>query len=141
MILLSNSSTIVLSPGQTATFDKVLLHTGCGEYHRKNTGAIKMKFDGVYAVGYSASVTNGGGTAAVQLTMAIDGAPMPETARISTPSAAGAYNCIATQTLFKNGGDGCCCGAMDYGTVTLINNGTTTITIAPNAAFWVKRES
>lgn len=38
MIELSNTADQVLTAGQSITFDKVLLKTGCAECHRANTG-------------------------------------------------------------------------------------------------------
>ena len=134
MIVLTNTIAQTIEPGASVTFDEVILHSGCGECHRKGTGSVKLRCNGVYELHFSANI--GGATAAtpVQLTLEIGGEPLPETTMISVPTAAADLNNVATATLLKN-----CCG--DYDRVTVANTGTEPVTVGANPVLYVKRVS
>lgn len=144
MIVLSNTTPQIIQPGQSITFDDVVLHSGCGECHRANTGSIKLRANGVYEAHFSANigveatpvaapdaVVN---PAPLQLALAIGGEPLPETTMISYPAAANELNNVSTATAIKN-----CCG--DYDRVTVINTGTEAVVIGANPALFIKRVS
>jgi hypothetical protein len=134
MILLTNTVAQTIGVGETVTFDEIILHSGCGECHRPNTGSVKLRYNGVYELHFSANI--GGETAAtlVQLAISVADDPLPETTMTSVPAAVGDLNNVATSTLFKN-----CCG--DYDRVTIRNTGTVPVVIGPNPSFYVKRVS
>lgn len=134
MIELSNTTAQTLAAGQSITFDKVLLKTGCGECHRANTGSVKMRANGIYKASFSGNISGATAGTAVQLSFQVGGATLPETLMVSTPGAANALNNVATSTLIKN-----CCG--DYDRITVTNTGTTDVTIDANSAFIVQRLS
>lgn len=133
MIVLTNTVEQTVDSGQAIIFDETILHTGCGECHRKNTGSVKMRGNGIYNVFFAANV--GGTTAAtpVQLSIQIGGATLAETTRVSTPAAVGDLNPLATGTLVRN-----CCG--DYDRLTVVNTGTVPIVVGANSVFEVRRE-
>lgn len=133
MIKLSNTIAQTVPVGQSLTFNQVLLHTGCGECHRANSGAIKMRGNGVYEVGFSANVTGATAAVPVQLTLAFGGDLAPETTMVYTPAAANAVGRVSIVDPVRN-----CCG--DYDRVTVVNTGTTPIIISANPLFFVKRE-
>lgn len=134
MIVLTNTIAQTLSAGESLTFDEVILHSGCGECHRKGTGSVKLRSNGVYELYFGGNV--GGETAgtAVQLAMQIGGETLPETLMISVPAATDDLNHISASTLLKN-----CCG--DYDRVTLTNTGDAPIIIGEHPVFYVKRVS
>lgn len=134
MITLSNLTAQTLAPGQALVFDDVILHSGCGECHRKNTGSVKLRANGVYIVNYGANVSSATAGAPVQLSLQIGGATLPETTAISTPSTANVANNLFRETQLKN-----CCG--DYDRVTLVNTGTNPVTVGARAVLNIRRAS
>ena len=134
MITLSNLTAQTLAPGQALVFDDVILHSGCGECHRRNTGAVKLRANGVYIVNYGANISGATAGTPVQLSLQIGGATLPETTVISTPAAANDFNNVFRETQLKN-----CCG--DYDRITLVNTGTSTVTVGANAVVNVRRAS
>lgn len=131
MIVLSNTAAQTLAPGQSMTFDEDVLHTGCGECWRKNTGVVKLRANGVYELNFSGNISGATASGPAQLGLAIGEARLPETTMQSSSTG---FNNVATATAVKN-----CCG--DYDQITVKNTGTTTITVGPNAVLYIKRVS
>ena len=131
MIVLSNTTAQTLTPGQSITFNDTILHTGCAECHRNNTGSIKLRANGAYEVSFSGNVSRPTAATQVQLTVQLGGANLPETQMISTPSAASSLNNVSTSTIVKN-----CCG--DYDRITVVNTGATDINIVSNPVITIK---
>lgn len=133
MIVLSNSTEQTLTPGQSITFDLVKLHTGCGECHRAGTSSVKLRCNGVYDVSFAGNI---GGTVVgpIQLVIELGGDPLTETTMISTPSAVGDLNNVASGTYVKN-----CCG--DYDRITVTNNGTSDVVVGANSVLKIGRRS
>ena len=132
MIELSNTTAQTLQPGQSLTFDTVILRSGCGEAHRKNSGIVTLRAScATYEAHFAANVT---GTAAgpVQLAIALDGEPLPETTMIASVAAAGDLDNVATATLVRTG-CGCC------PRLSVVNSGTVPVTVGANPSFFVKR--
>lgn len=132
MIILSNTAEQTVQPGQPITFNEVILHTGCGEYHRQNTSLVKMRAVGIYEIHFNANVGSATAATPVSLVVEVDAAPLPETAMSNTPAAVTDRNSVSASTAVKN----CQC---DNGSVTVINTGTTPITIAANPALFIHR--
>lgn len=132
MIELSNTAAQTIAPGQSLTFDTVLLKTGCAEAHRSNSGIVTLKADcAVYEIHFAANISaTAAGTA--QLAISLDGEPLVETAMINTISTAGDPDNAATATLVKTG-CGCC------GKISVTNTGTTSVIVSANPALFVKR--
>lgn len=133
MIELSNSTAQTLAVGQAMTFDTVILKTGSSECHRKNTGSVKLcAKGGIYQAYFSGNISGATADTAVQLNMSLGGDILPETIMIATPSAADALNNVATTVSIKN----CCC---DYDRITVVNTGTTAVTVGANPTLFIKR--
>ena len=133
MIELSNSNAQVLAAGQSVIFDTVLLHTGCAECHRQNTGAINLaRKNAIYKVSYDANI---GATAPgpAQLSITLDTAALPETVGMVVTAAAGDLEHVGGETFIKT----CCCNAPN--TILLTNTGTAEINVAANGRLSVKR--
>ena len=132
MIELSNTAAQTIAPGQSLTFDTVLLKTGCAEAHRSNSGIVTLKADcAVYEIHFAANISaTAAGTA--QLAISLDGEPLIETTMINTISTAGDPDNAATATLVKTG-CGCC------GRISVTNTGTTSVIVSANPALFVKR--
>lgn len=131
MIVLSNSDTLTLAPGDSVTFDLTVLHTGCAECHREGSSSIKLKNQGIYELMFHANIgATAVGTAALQ--MEVGGEALPETSMIATVDTVGALYNVSAATLLKN-----CCG--DYDRVTVTNVGTTSVVVSPNSSFIAKR--
>ena len=132
MIELSNATAQTVSPGQSLTFDTVVLKTGCAEAHRTNSGIITLKADcAVYEIHFAANIA---GTTAgpLQLAILLDGEPLAETAMINTATVAADPDNVATATLVKTG-CGCC------GRIAIANTGTSDVIVSANPALFVKR--
>ena len=132
MIELSNTAAQTIAPGQSLTFDTVLLKTGCAEAHRSNSGIVTLKADcAVYEIHFAANISaTAAGTA--QLAISLDGEPLIETTMINTITTAGDPDNAATATLVKTG-CGCC------GKISVTNTGTTSVIVSANPALFVKR--
>ena len=133
MIVLSNTVAQTLAPGQAMTFDTEVLHTGCAECHRNNSGAVIFRANGaIYYCNFSANI---GATEAgvAQIALVVNGAPLPETTMIHTTATAGDLNRVSCGTAVKT-----CCG-MGGESVTVVNTGTTTVTIGANPCLFIKR--
>ena len=133
MTELTNSNAQVLAAGQSAVFDTVILHTGCAECHRNNSGSINLtQNNAIYEVSFNCNI---GGVAAGDATIGItlDGAPLTETnANVVTVTAGDLQN-VSGSTFVKT----CCCGNGD--TVLLTNTGTASINLGEYPRFSVKR--
>lgn len=122
MIILTNNASLELNPGQSLTFNTDILHSGCAECHRTGSGAVTLRMQqAIYDIFFKANI---GATAAgdAQLTLFLNGSPMPETTMISDTAAAGDVNNVACETGVRT----CCCGPE---TLTIVNNGETTVVV------------
>lgn len=133
MIELSNSNALVLAANQAATFDTVLLKTGCAECHRQNSGAVNLtQKNAIYEVSYNCNMgASAEGTAEIGLML--DGSVLPETVAIVQTAAAGDVQNVAASTYIKT----CCCNTAS--TLLLVNTGITEINIEANPRLSVKR--
>lgn len=132
MIVLSNTTAQTLQPGQSLTFDTVILKSGGAEAHRTNSGIVTLKANcAIYEIHFSANIS---GTAAgpVQLAIALDGEPLPETTMINSIGTAGDLENASTATLVRTG-CGCC------GRISVTNTGTVPVIVNENPALFVKR--
>lgn len=131
MILLSNSTTQTVQPGEAITFDLETFKSGCCECHRQGSSAIKLKKCGVYELMFTGNV-GGAAVGTVQLQMEAGGEVLPETTIIVTEDTVGSLDNVASHTFFRN-----CCG--DYDRITIVNTGTVAAVIDANSAFTAKR--
>lgn len=124
MIILTNSTSLTLGPGQSATFDTVRLHTGCSECHRQGSGSVALiARNAIY------SIAGGGNIGATEvgnanLTVFLNGSPMTETSMNSATAAVGDTNNVFRETRVRT-----CCRPNVSENVTLVNNGETTIVL------------
>ena len=133
MTELSNSIEQVLAVGQSAIFDTVLLHTGCAECHRQNSGAINLtQKNAIYEISFNANI---GATVAGEgeIGITLDGSSLPETVAITVVATAGDLVNVSALTFVKT----CCCG--NPGTILLTNTGSTEINLGKNPRISVKR--
>ena len=137
MIVVSNTAAVVLTPGQAMTFNDVVWKSGCAEYFR-NPGSSVRVGEGVFEIGFNGNVTNADAATAVQLALAIDGSVLQETTMVSTPNAINALNNVAASTTIGNRGN-CCNPNPGNVSITVVNTGTTNVTIAPNSKLSAKR--
>ena len=134
MIVLSSSNAQVLLPGQSATFNSVVLHTGCGECYRPNTGVVNLAGrNSIYEVDFSGNIGAETAGDAAQLAISIDTSPLLETTMISTTAEVGDLNNVSAGTIIKT----CCCIASNA--ITVVNTGSTTVNLGANPCLRVKR--
>ncbi len=123
MIVLSNSVEQTIDPGQSATFDTIVMHTGCGErYERPMTGTVKLCFNGIYTCNFSCNSATG------QLALGLNGSPLLETTMVNGGTTTANFS---STTAIKNN-----CGPSN---ITVINTGTAAVTIEANPCLFVKR--
>ena len=136
MIVLSNSNAQTLLPGQSATFNVVVLHTGCAEYYRPNSGTVKLAGRGaIYEVSFSGNVGTTTASDTAQLAIALDGSPLMETTMISTMAAVGDLNNVSSGTYVQT----CCCDSANV--ITVVNTGSTTVNLDANPLLKIKRNA
>lgn len=132
MIILTNSTSLTLGPGQSATFDTVIMHTGCAECHRNGSGAVTLNMkNAIYeiAAGGNIGATTAGENA--NLTIFIDGSPLSETEMNHATAAVGDVNNVFRSTFVPT----CCYGVA---VATVRNNGESTI-VLENPILKIKR--
>ena len=137
MIILTNTVSQELAPGQSLIFDTTVMHTRCNnrkaECHRVGSGSVTLQFpNSIYEIDFSANV---GATepGVAQLAIVVNGSTLVETTMISTTAAAGDVNNVAKNTAVRT----CCCGQE---AVTIMNTGTTTV-VVENPSLFIKRLS
>ena len=136
MIVLSNSNAQTLLPGQSATFNVVVLHTGCGECYRPNSGVVNLAGKGsIYEVSFSGNIGTETAGDEAQLAIALDNSPLLETTMISTMAAVGDLNNVSRGTYVRT----CCCNSANA--ITVINTGSTTVNIDENPLLKIKRNA
>ena len=132
MIQVSNSTAQTLSPGQSLTFDSVLLKSGCAETHRVNSGIVTLRSNcGIYEVHFTGNVS-APSASPVQLAIQLDGETLPETTIYEEITTPGVGQSVAAATLVRTGA-GCC------GRIGVVNTGTTTISVLANTSLFIKR--
>ena len=58
MIELSNTTAQTIAPGQSLTFDTVILKSGCAETHRTNSGIVTLRAKcAIYEVHFAANIS------------------------------------------------------------------------------------
>lgn len=133
MISLSNTTEQTVASGQSITFNTVLSKTGCAECHRKNTGSVKLcAKNAIYQIEFTANVTGATASTPVQLTVQLGGDNLPETNMIYTPATAGAVGNVSVSFPVRNN----CC---DYDRISVVNTGTTDITVSANPLLFIHR--
>lgn len=135
MLELTNTAAQTIAPGAAVTFNKVLLHTGCGECFdcRVPTSVKLTGRNGVYRVEFSGNIASPTAGTPAQLAIALGPIALPETVMLVTTSAANSFNNVATSTLVKNN----CC---DFDRITVVNTGTTPVLLSANFNLNVERK-
>lgn len=131
MIQLSNSTAQTLQPGQALSFDRESGKSNCGTcWTSQIPNSVRLGSKRSFDVTYHANVT-GAAPGAVQLALALGGFPVPTTAMNAFPAAAGNLWNVSAELPVQN----CCC---DANRLSVVNSGTTAVTIAPNSALIIK---
>ena len=132
MIILTNTASQELAPGQSLTFNLKVLHTGRCECFRENSGAVMFaQRNAIYEIDFGANIGADAAAGVAQLDIMLNGAPLTETTMLSTTAAIGDLNNVSCHTAVKT----CCCGQE---TVTIVNTGETTVTVEDPSLF-IKR--
>lgn len=125
MIILTNSTSLTLGPGQSATFDTILLQTKSGaECFRKGSGTVLLTArNAIY------NIAGGGNIGATtvgnaNLTIFLNNSPMTETTMNHATATVGDTNNVFRETSIRT----CRMCNVAEG-VTLVNNGETTIVL------------
>lgn len=131
MIELSNLTAQTLQPGQSLTFDRVVLRTKNGRecYNQQVPTSVKLCSNEIYDVSFSGNIT-GDATTPLQIALAVSGIPVIQSAMNAVVAAEGDLANVSTRNLINN----CCC---DLNRISVINSGTAPVTIAPNSSIVV----
>lgn len=136
MIQVSNATTQTLQTGQALNFDGTnFLHTGCGEcFNLQIPASVKLKggCGSVYEIQFEGNITSAT-AGAVQLALALADQPLVQTAMNATIAAANDLVNVSTGTYLK-----LCCS--DANRVSVINTGTTPVTVAQNSSLRICRK-
>lgn len=129
MIELSNSAEVTVAPGAAVPFDRVLLNSGCREcFNRMVPTSVKLRGKGIYDIEFHGNVTSTTAGDALVLSVAVGGSPLVQTTMNATPAAAGTLVNVSAGTYLRN----CCC---DLDRISVVNTGTTPLTLAANSSF------
>lgn len=133
MLVLSNTAAQTLAAGQSLTFNAIKQSGRCKSelVNGSGTSAVFLKDGGMYLVDFTGTVTGTTAAAPVQLQLQVNGAPLTETLREVTITAAGDLHNMAFGTAVSTAGP---CG-FDIGSpsITVTNTGANPITV--NAGF------
>lgn len=130
MLTLTNTTEQILEPGESITFDRVLLHTGCcprAERHRPESANVELVNGKIFNIDFSANIA-GEAAGAIQLAVFVEGEAISTSTMISTPAAANELNNVARPGL-KIRRIGC------SDTISVRNNGTTNIILPARSAY------
>lgn len=126
MIELSNSTQQTIPVGGAVTFDVVLLKSGCDVcFNSLLPTSVKLNQKRIYDVEFQGNITSNTASA-IQLSIAVAGTAIAQTAMDSTPSTANDLNHVNAGTYIRNG----CC---DIDRVSVVNSGANPIILAPNS--------
>lgn len=132
MIILTNTVSQELAPGQSLTFNLKVLHTGKCECFREGSGSVILRQrNAIYGIAFSANIGATVAAGAAQLDIESNGSPLVETTMISTTAAVGDLNNVAKCTAINT----CCCGPES---ITIVNTGETTVVVEDPSLF-IKR--
>lgn len=126
MIELSTTTAQTVPVGQAITFDTVIWKTGCKEQFRRLSSTVNFSNCGensIFQVWFGGNISGATAATPVQLQIAQGGAALPETVMISTPAAANDLNNVGKTTRVPG----------SQGGITVINTGTTELTVGPGA--------
>lgn len=127
MVVLSTLTEQTVEPGQTITFDNLVTWSGCGETARSG-GPLGLRFaNSTYELAFNGNVTGATAAEPVQLSIAMGGSALPETAMIYTPAAANAVGNVSASTYVETRP-----GLSNQ--VTVVNSGTNPIIVSPGAS-------
>lgn len=138
MIQLSNSTAQTLTPGQALTFDTIVnkscrCRSECFSFQLPTSVKLTGGCGAVYDVEFSGNVSGAAGDN-LQLSIAVMGQPIAVTQMNSTPAAADQLNNVSNGTYIP-------INCADLDRVSIVNSGTTNLTVAPNSNFRIRRES
>lgn len=126
MIELTNSTELVIPAGGAVTFDTVLLKSGCDVcFQSILPTTVKLLRPTLYDIEFQGNVTSTAAATALQLSIAIAGTPIAQTAMDATPAAAGDLVNISAGTYIRK-----CC---DADRISIINSGANPVTLAANS--------
>lgn len=134
MISVTNLTTQTLQPGQSLTFDNIVMRSNrCSAAFRSGSSAIRTGV-GLFRVDFNGNVGATAAAAPVQLSIEVGGAPLVGTNMNATPAAVGDLTNVSTGTYFLNDP---CIGGGDN--VTITNTGVNPIVIAAGAKLSIFR--
>lgn len=132
MVQLSNSAPVTVAPGAAVPFNVVTKNTNNCTCFNPLTGSVKMVSRGTYQVSFSGNISGATAGTPVQIAIAIGGTALQTGTMISTPAAANDFNNVAKNIYVPNN----CC---DADRVTVVNTGTTDVTIGAGATLSVRK--
>lgn len=134
MISLSTSADVTLPAGSAIAFDVTNFHTGCGECHRQNSSIVKLRARGIYEISFHANISSPAAGTPLSLSVRLGNETLTGGTIVATPSTANALTSVAITIPVRN----CCC---DFDQITIVNTGSTGMTVGAGALLYIKRLS
>lgn len=139
MIQLSNSTAQTLAPGQALAFDTIITRScrcrsECFTPQLPTYVKLTGGCNSVYDVEFSGNIAAADTAGQLQLSIALQSQAIPVTQMNSYPTATGQSNNVSNGTYVV-------LSCSDLDRVSIINTGSTSITVAANANLRVRRES
>lgn len=132
MVIYSTAAEQTLAPGQSLVLTKTTgCSCGCGI---NPTNGSNVKGSGVFVAAFTGNISGAVAGTPVELSIAINGVAIPGSRMVSTPAAANDFNNVSAVTGFSGN---CCCNGT---AITVVNTGTSTVTVAANASLVVFRD-
>lgn len=134
MYSVSNSAEQTIEPGGTAVFNVVLQPSyGCAASFNTLLNSFRLNCNTVYDVSFGGNITGTEAGTPVELSIAVDGVAIPYSEMISTPSAANVFNSVFRTIPIIN--------CREVNRITIVNSGTTAVTLGANPIFSVTPRS
>lgn len=135
MIVLSNTTAQTLATGQSITFDRVILKTGCAECHYENSSSVKLLAGcgAIYEISFSGNIAGGAATE-VELSIELGGEVLEGTTMIQQGTASTAFRNVSVTRPVR-------IHCNDYTRLTVTNTGESNVVVGAGSLFYVKRSA
>lgn len=128
MIELTQSEVVTVESGQTVPFNSTVIKSGCAEYHRDGSSAVRLIKPGRYLIGFSSNIAipDGGTVGEISLGINADGGILSGSIMRAAPAAVEEYFNVSIQHYIDVPA---CCGNTCYVDVSVINTGAASILV------------
>lgn len=130
MLAVTNAAEQIVEAGATVVFNQVTLKACCSESFQSLQNAIRLNRNAIYIVDFEANITGATAATAVELSIAVNGTPIPASRVTTVPAAAGDLSSVSRRIPIYN-------ACNETLSISVTNTGTTPVTIAANPILFV----